>query len=176
MVISQSQLAHEWFVFHGEDNPDLLKQIETFRVSTWSTSIGAEQAARRFGRDIFDERSWHIACFDKAELIACGRLSIAATESHIPDTCSFEPYYTTMDFPIGMLNRLVVHHRYRRAGLANRINRERLVLANFQGATDLWVEVRACRTRSMNRLGFVDVGPSLDKSVPGNWRIMRRRT
>jgi hypothetical protein len=163
-------------VFKGEDDPALLKRIEKLRLEVWGELVGARLAAKRFGLDSFDYKAWHIAYIDDSDLIASGRLIIATCESGVPDLCSFRPYLGHMEYPIGILNRLFVNRTCRGRGMATCINEARIKLAHDYGVTSIWVEVQLHRAPSMERLGFFDVGPSLDKSVVGDWRIMRRNT
>ena len=163
-------------VFKGEDDPALLQRIEKFRLEVWGELVGARLAAKRFGLDSFDYQAWHIAYIEDSDLIASGRLIIATCESGVPDLCSFRPYLDQMEYPIGILNRLFVNKVFRGRGMASSINKARIKLAHDHGINSIWVEVQLHRAPSMERLGFFDVGPSLDKSVVGDWRIMRRNT
>ncbi len=159
-------------IFKGEDDPALLEQVEAFRLRVWGDLIGIRLAVKRFGLDSFDYQAWHIAYIEEDGLIASGRLIVATSQSSVPDLCSFRPYLDQMTYPIGILNRLVVDRMYRRQGMATSINRDRIKLAREHGVTSIWVEIQTNRVPSMERLGFFDVGPSLDKSVVGDWRIM----
>lgn len=162
-------------VFKGEDDAALLKRIEAFRLDVWGDLIGARLAAKRFGLDSFDYKAWHIAYIEEDSLIASGRLIIATCQSGVPDLCSFRPYLGLMEYPICILNRLLVDRMYRGRGMATSINRDRIKLSREHGVNSLWVEVQSNRVPSMKRLGFFDVGPSLDKSIVGDWRIMCRK-
>jgi len=159
-------------VFKGEDEPALLKRIEAFRLDVWGELIGTRLAVKRFGLDSFDYKAWHIAYIEEDSLIASGRIIIATCQSGVPDLCSFTPYIGLMEYPIGILNRLLVDRMYRSRGIATSINRGRIKLARGYGVAGLWVEVQSYRVPSMERLGFYDVGPSLDKAITGDWRIM----
>ena len=161
-------------VFKGEDDPALLKRIEAFRLHVWGELVGARRAAKRFGLDSFDYKAWHIAYIEEGGLVASGRLIIATCQSGVPDLCSFRPYLGLMEFPVGILNRLLVDPMYRRQGLATSINKDRIKLARDHGVAGLWVEIQSNRVLSMKRLGFFDIGPSLDKTIIGDWRIMCR--
>jgi len=138
--------------------------------------ISAKLAVKRFGLDSFDYKAWHIAYLEESGVIASGRLIIATCQSGVPDICSFRPYIDLMEYPIGILNRLLVDQMYREKSMATSINRDRIALARDHGVADLWVEIQSHRVPSLEKLGFCDVGPSLDKSIVGDWRIMRRNT
>ena len=161
-------------VFRGRDDVTLLERIEVLRLGVWSEFISTTMAIRRFGLDPFDREAWHIVYLEGDNVIASGRLIIATCQSAVPDHCSFSNYHGLMSYPSGILNRLVVDRRYRRRGMANRINRDRIRLAEDNGVRDLWIEIQSDRLSAMEQLGFSDVGPSLDESVGGQWRIMRR--
>jgi len=163
-------------VFKGGGDPALLKRIEAFRLEEWGNLIGAKLALKRFGLDSFDHKAWHIAYLEEGGVIASGRLIIATCQSDVPDICSFKPYLGVMEYPVGILNRLLVDRMCRGRGLATGINMERIGLARDHGVADLWVEVQSYRVPAMEQLDFCDVGPSLDKSIIGDWRIMRRST
>jgi len=176
VIQNEAPVIQKVVVFKGGEDPALLKRIEAFRLDGWSELITAKLAARRFGLDSFDYKAWHIAYFGEGGVIASGRLIIATHQSGVPDICSFRPYLGLMEYPIGMLNRLLVDRIYRGRGMATSINRDRIALARDHGVADLWVEIQSHRVASMEQLGFCDVGPSLDKSIIGDWRIMRRNT
>ena len=161
-------------IFKGSDNINMLREIEKFRLTVWSRVIDTKAASSRFGIDQFDHDGWHVAYQDRGNIIASGRLIIASEQAAVPDRCSFGPYVERMQFPIGVLNRLVVHGEYSGNGLGMRLNVERLELAARQGAAEVWVEVQNSRVPSMQHLGFEEVGPSQDITIVGDWRIMRR--
>jgi len=173
---NETAIMQQVVVFKGEDAPALLERIEAFRLDMWGELIGARLAVKRFGLDSFDDKAWHIAYLEEDCLVASGRLIIATCQSGVPDLCSFRPYLGLMEYPIGILNRLLVDREYRGRGMGTSINRERIKLARDHGVTGLWVEVQAHRAPSMEQLGFFEVGPSLDESIVGDWRIMRRDT
>ena len=152
----------------------MLRKIEKFGLTVWSRVIDTEAASSRFGIDQFDHDGWHVAYRDQGNIIASGRLIIASEQAAVPDLCSFGPCVERMHFPIGVLNRLVVHWEHSGNGLGRRLNVERLELAARQGAAEVWVEVQSDRVPSMQRLGFEEVGPSQDITIVGDWRIMRR--
>ncbi|MGD8674052.1 MAG: GNAT family N-acetyltransferase [Thiogranum sp.] len=161
-------------LFKGSDNIDMLREIEKFRLTVWSRVIDAKTASERFGMDQFDHAGWHVAYRDQGKIIASGRLIVVTEQAAVPDLCSFGPYVERMHFPIGILNRLVVHWEHSGNGLGRRLNVERLELAARHGAAEVWVEVQSGRVPSMQRLGFEEVGPSQDTTIVGDWRIMRR--
>jgi predicted GNAT family N-acyltransferase len=163
-------------VFRGEDDPALLERIEALRLDVWGELIGAELAVKRFGLDPFDNKAWHIAYLEEGDVVASSRLIIASCQSDVPDLCSFGPYLDLMEYPIGVLNRLLVDRMYRGRGMAPSLIRARIRLAHEHGVTDLWAESQSHTVPSMEQHGFREVGPSLDKSVVGDWRIMRRNT
>lgn len=163
-------------IFRGSDNPGMLREIEAFRLYVWSRLIDAEVAARRFSIDPFDYAGWHVVHLGKDAIIASSRLIIAAEESQVPERCSFGPYLRHMRYPMGILNRLVVHPEHSGNGLGRRLNVARIELAARQGVDAVWVEVQTCRLASMRGLGFEDMGPSQDTTIDGDWRIMRKLT
>lgn len=161
-------------IFKGADDAVLLKRVEDFRLMVWCELIDADLARRRFGLDAFDEKAWHVIYLDQNKIIACGRLVVASQREEVPDQCSFKPYLDTMRYPIGLFNRLVVDPGCQGQGLGAAINRHRIQLATDRDISNLWVEVQSNRVASMKRLGFAEMGISCDKSVEGDWRIMRR--
>lgn len=161
-------------LFKGSDNPGMLGQIEALRLYVWRRLIDTEVAYRRFAVDEFDNKAWHIAYLSEGRIIASGRVIIVAGKEDIPDLCSFAPYLEHMKLPIAVLNRLVVHPKHCRKGLGRQLYRDRIELASRKGVDDVWVEVQENRVGSMRRLGFKEVGPSQDKTIKGDWRIMRR--
>jgi len=161
-------------IFKGSDNVDMLREIETLRLNVWHRLIDAKVASRRFGIDQCDYDGWHVVHRHAGNIIASGRLIVAVDQAHVPDLCSFGPYLEGADFPIGIMNRLVVHWEHSGKGLGRRLNVERLELAARQGAREVWVEVQSHRVPSMQGLGFEEVGPSEDVTIVGDWRIMRR--
>jgi predicted GNAT family N-acyltransferase len=175
-VIQEAPVIQRVAIFKGESDPALLKRIEAFRLKVWSECIGVRLAVKRFGLDSFDYKAWHIAYLEEGSVIASGRLIMANCQSGVPDLCSFSPFLGLMEYPIGILNRLVVDRMYRGRGMATSINRDRIRLAREHGVTDLWVEIQLHRVPSMGQLGFYVVGPSQDKSIAGDWCIMRRNT
>jgi len=161
-------------VFKGSDNIGVLLEIEAFRLTVWNRLIDSKVASDRFGIDQFDYDGWHVVIRDEGDIIASGRLVIVAQEAGVPDLCSFAPYLQRMNFPIAILNRLVVQWEHAGNGIGRRLNMERIELAARQGASEVWVEVQASRVPAMQRLGFEELGPSHDKAIVGDWRIMRR--
>ena len=99
---------------------------------------------------------------------------IAKDNACIPDLCSFAPYVNSMNFPIGIMNRLVVHRDHAGNGIGKQLNLDRVALAQKQGASEIWVEIQDGRVQSMERIGFKDMGPSQDTTINGIWRIMRK--
>jgi predicted GNAT family N-acyltransferase len=174
--MNEAPVMQQLVVFKGEDDPALLERIGEFRLDVWGELVGASLAVKRFGLDSFDYKAWHVAYLDEGGVIASGRLIITTCQPDVPDLCSFRPYLGLMEYPVGILNRLVVDRKYRGMGMATSINTDRIKLARDHGVTDLWVEIQAHRAPSMKQLGFCDVGPSLDESIIGDWRIMRRNT
>lgn len=173
---NEAPVMQQVVVFKGEDDPALLERIEAFRLDVWGELVGARLAVKRFGLDSFDDKAWHIVYLEEDRLIASGRLIIATCQSGVPDPCSFRPYLDLMEYPIGIMNRLLVDRLYRGKGMATSINRDRIKLARDHGVAGLWVEVQAHRVPSMEQLGFFEVGQSLDESIVGDWRIMSRDT
>jgi len=161
-------------VFKGNDNPGMLRRIEEFRLDVWRRIIDAEVAADRFCLDPFDYDGWHVVHLDQNEIIGSGRLIIAGDHSGVPDLCSFEPYTQHVSYPMGVMNRLVVHHEYTCNGVGGQLSLERIELAREQGVVDIWVEIQGPRMSSMEQMGFQDMGPSHDTAIEGVWRIMRR--
>lgn len=166
---------NEVLIFKGEERVAMLRQIEAFRLNVWRQLIGADAATARFATERFDYTGWHIVHRSRGEIIATGRLLVVDELEQVPDLCSFAPYVKRMDFPIGFLNRLVVHPMHRRKGLGRRVNSQRLELSERLGVREVWVEVQDNRVGSMQRLGFEEVGRSHDSTISGNWRILRKR-
>ena len=163
-------------IFKGEENISMLRDIAAFRVDVWSRLIDSEVASARFGIDQFDYEGWQFVHLHGGNIIASGRLVVAAKEAQVPDLCSFKPYVQYMTFPLGILNRLTVHWGHSGKRLGSQLNLERIDLAARQGVSVLWVEVQTYRVPSMERLGFKDMGPSQDKTIDGDWRIMCKYT
>lgn len=161
-------------VFNGSDNPGMLREIEAFRFKVWKRLIDSHVASARFRIDRFDYEGWHVVYLDEGDIVASARLTIAADEAGVPDLCSFAPHVQQMSFPIGILNRLVVHWEHAGIGVGRRMNVDRIKLAARQGVSEVWVEVQTGRVASMQRLGFEELGPSQDTTITGDWRIMRR--
>jgi predicted GNAT family N-acyltransferase len=158
--------------FKGSDNPEALMQVESFRLDVWKEILDHEAASARFGLDQFDYESWHFLYLKAGNIIGCGRLIIAENEQEVPDLCSFKPYLDRMRYPMGVMNRLVVHRDYRGNGVAQNINQQRVSFSCERSVADIWIEVQAQRCQTMERFGFELMGPSLDKTIPGDWRIM----
>ena len=162
-------------IFKGRDDPEALMEVESFRLGVWEEILDHKAASERFSLDQFDYDSWHFLHMNKGCIIGCGRLIIADSELHVPDLCSFKPYLNRMRYPLGVMNRLVVHQDYRGNGVAHNINRQRVSFACERSVADIWIEVQAQRCQTMERFGFEQMGPSLDKTIPGDWRIMRNK-
>jgi len=161
-------------ILKGGDDVEMLRQIEAFRLEVWNRLVDSETAYTRFCLDRFDYDGWHIVLMNEANIIGSGRIIIASDESGVPDLCSFRPYAKSMNFPIGIMNRLVVHWQHANDGVGRQINLERVEIANNQGVSEVWVEIQVPRVASMEQLGFRDMGPSQDTSIVGVWRIMRK--
>ena len=173
---NEASFIEQPVVFKGEDDPALLKQIEALRLEVWGELVGTELAVKRFGLDPFDNKAWHVAYLDEGSVIASGRLIIATCQSDVPDLCSFGPYLDLMEYPTGFLNRLLVARMFRGRGMAPSLIRARIRLALEHGVTNLWAESQSHTVPSMEKHGFREVGPSLDKLIVGDWRVMRRNT
>jgi predicted GNAT family N-acyltransferase len=174
MVVERARTVQRVAIFRGEDEPRLLERIQNLRLDVWGQLMGGAAAARRFGQGAHDDKAWHVVYMEDGMLIAAGRLLLADTPDQVPDACSFAPYLEQMQFPCGILNRLVVSPRYQGRRLAREITLERIRCARECGAREVWVEVQAQRVSAMQRYGFVEVGRSLDETVAGDWRILRR--
>lgn len=161
-------------VFKGAEDVEMLERIEIFRLDVWSRIIDREVANKRFKLDRFDYDGWHVVYLGNGTIIGCGRLIVAQAEPDVPDLCSFKPYLGNMQFPVGIMNRLVVGEIHSSRGIGNSINVARIDLARKHDASAVWVEIQVERLAAMERLGFVDKGPSLDKTIDGDWRIMCR--
>ena len=160
-------------IIKGSEDVALLNQIEVFRIQVWAEIVGAETAIHRFSLEPSDFTSWHFVHLYEGKIIACARLTLAASILEAPDACSFGPYHCDMQFPLATLNRLVVDGNFRSKGLAAAINVERIRFAKELGVRELWVEVANKGIMSMEILGFSEVGPSADKTIQGDWKIMR---
>ena len=161
-------------VFKGSENTHLLKRIEVLRFDVWGRLIDPETAVARFALDQFDHEGWHVAYLDDDLIIASGRLMFSTDKNSVPDLCSLEPFVKQMTFPIGVLNRLVVHWEYSKNGLGTENMRDRVKLATTLGARQVWVEEQSKGISLLSQQGFQEMGPSQDKSVKGDWRIMCR--
>ena len=141
-------------VFKGDDNIEVLKQVEALRLKVWSRLINQKTATTRFGLDRFDYEAWHVVFRDGKAIIGGGRLIVAADKQGVPDLCSFKPYLDCMEYPIGVMNRLLVHWMYQRKGIAEQINLKRIELARELGLSGIWVETRTSRVAPMQNLGL----------------------
>jgi len=159
-------------VFKGRENTQLLKKIEALRFDVWCRIIDPESAVTRFSLDQFDYDGWHITYLDNDLVIASGRLMISTDRTSIPDLCSIEPFVKQMTFPVCVLNRLVVHWLYTKKGLGTENIRDRIELATTLGAKQVWIEEQSKGISLLSQMGFQEMGPSLDRSVKGDWRIM----
>ena len=165
-------MTYSHMLFKGSDKPETLMQVESFRLDVWKEVLDHEAASARFSLDQFDYESWYFLHLKAGSIIGCGRLIIAENEQEVPDLCSFKPYLECMRYPMSVMNRLVVHRDYRGNGVAHTINQQRVTLAGERSVVDIWIEVQAHRCLTMERFGFEIMGPSLDKSIPGDWQIM----
>lgn len=159
-------------IFKGSENTRLLKEIEALRFDVWGRIIDPEIAASRFSLDQYDHEGWHIAYLDNDKVITSGRLMIAIDGTSMPDLCSFEPYLELMSFPVGVLNRLVVHWQYAKKGHGTKNICDRIELATSLGAKQVWIEEQSKGVSLLSKLGFKEMGPSFDRSIDGDWRIM----
>lgn len=159
-------------VFKGSENTQLLKKIEKLRFGVWGRLIDPETAVARFALDQFDHEGWHVTYLDNDLVITSGRLMISTDKTSIPDLCSIEPFVNHMTFPIGVMNRLVVHWEYTKKGLGTENIRDRIELAATLGASQVWIEEQSKGISLLSQLGFQEMGPSQDRSVKGDWRIM----
>ena len=159
-------------VFKGSENVLLLEKIERLRFDVWARLIDPETAETRFSLDQFDYEGWHVAYFDNDQVIASGRLMIATDGKSIPDLCSFEPYVRQMNFPIGVLNRLVVHWQHTKKGLGTSNLHDRIKLAASLDVRQVWLEEQNKGISLVSQLDFQEMGSSQDKSIKGDWRIM----
>ncbi len=161
-------------IFKGLEDPALLSRIEAFRLDVWSQLVERETATARFALDRFDLDGWHAVSLSKAQIAGCGRLSPVDNAGALPDLCSFQPYTACMQYPLAVLNRLVVHPAHRGNGLARKLTLARIELARARALCEVWVEIDSPRVGAMQRLGFQDMGPSQDASIKGRWRILRK--
>jgi len=165
-------MMSSFVIFKGSDDAEALTEVESFRLDVWKEILGSEAASVRFGLDQFDYDGWHFLHIKAGHITGSGRLLIAESELEVPDLCSFKPYLEYMQYPMGIMNRLVVHKDYRGNGVAHNLNQQRISFACDRSVAEIWIEVQAQRCKPMERFGFEEIGPSLDKTIPGDWRIM----
>lgn len=168
MVINQG------LIFRGKEDDAMLFKVERLRQTVWRSLVNERAVKKRFALDKFDQIASHIAIVVDNEVVGSGRVIPVRSVADVPDQCSFGDFVGQMNFPIAVMNRLVVHSDYQRMGLSHQINQDRIDLARQFGVLEIWVEVAEERVSSMLKIGFQDMGSSFDKSIPGNWRILRK--
>ena len=159
----------------GEDAPELLASVHELRIAAWEPIIGRSDALERFGLDEHDNRSWHCVLEDDTgeKLVAGGRLTVCGDLEALPESASFEPFADQMSLPLGVAGRLVVHPDHQNRGLAERIITTRLDLARDLELVEVWSETRREQVHGFVRHGYGVVGSSSDRSVVGDWEILR---
>lgn len=158
----------------GDENLKLLNEIKAFRLKVWSEVIGIEKAKLRFGVEVDaqDLRAWHCVKYDDQKMIASQAFNVANNQQELADYCSYEKYVEMMRFPLAITNRLVIDSNNRHTGLREEFYNLCLEKANKLGLLELWAESQQERTQFHSRNNYKDMGPSSDKSIEGDWRIL----
>lgn len=156
----------------GSD-PVELAAIDVLRNAAWGPIVGDHEAAARFGIDEHDRDAWHCVVHHGTELVAAGRLTAHDDCDQLPEAASFGPYRSHMHPPFGLGSRIVVHPDHRGRGFAEMIIADRLALAADLGLVEVWSETRRVHHPGMTRHGYEHIGPSVDRSVPGEWVVLR---
>lgn len=160
-----------------DEDPDLMAAILDLRVAAWEPIVGRAIATERFGFDVFDHRSHHLVIPGPSggPPVAAGRLTPCEQLGDLPDPTSFAPFSDEMIPPLAFAGRLVVHPDHSGEGLAEQIIIARLAAARDLQFHEVWSETRRDQVLGFVRHGYQPMGPSADRSVVGEWEIMRAR-
>jgi predicted GNAT family N-acyltransferase len=150
-----------------------LKEIELLRLMAWSPIIGRDLACKRFSIDSLDREAWHVGVKRDGRLVACGRLSFHKNAVLVPDKGSFARVPDGFRFPCCIMNRLVVDPECRGEGLSKTVVDVRVDLSRRLGAQEVWIEAQSYRKAQLQKHGFETVCKSGDKTISGDWWILR---
>ena len=161
----------------GDENLKLLNEVKAFRLKIWSELIGIEKAKLRFGVEIDAEdlRAWHCVKYDNQKIIASQAFNVTNNQEELVDFCSYERYVKIMRFPLAITNRLVIDSNNKQMGLREEFYNLCLKKAKKLRLLELWGESRQERTQFHSRNNYKDMGPSSDKSIDGDWRILVKK-
>ncbi len=143
-------------------DPEILRQIYRLRVEAWIPN-GIER--EKFPGDEFrddDEENpvyQHWAVMNQGMVLAAGRVSIHPTIEDAPAGDLFKYLDFEQVPPFGKINRLVVHPKARRHGLARKLDHVRLEIARAAGARTIlatWARPTGeARYRMLEGQGFI---------------------
>jgi len=151
-------------------------EIEALRVTAWAGSVQDRSLLGRFSFDHFDLTGRHRLIRDRNGcLIAASRLCVIAGGEPPPDVIGFKPVLHRIRYPALFLNRSVVHPACRRQGLWRQMIRQNLVAARQLKPVEIWSESAGSRVSYLLKLGFEEVCPSADTTIPGKFVLLRYR-
>ncbi|MBN9519331.1 GNAT family N-acetyltransferase [bacterium] len=148
-------------------NRRLLESLGRLRVLAWASELPAIASRTECYLDDFELMSRHWCIFHEGEPVAAARLSIHQRIGDVPDAAVYRDVFVSPPpSPIGSINRLVTHPRFRGRGLSRKLDEVRIRAATDAGCRCVIGATPSgeSRVRAMTELGFRPVGePVLDE-------------
>ena len=165
----------EYSFFKGSDNIELLNEIECFRIRVWAEKLTLAKATERFGLIEDDLKTIHCVKFDGNKIIGVAGLTIANNSREITDLCSYAPYLQQMCYPMAIMSRRIVDKKYRKQNIGSQLVLARIQKAKQLKMKEVWGEILVEYKHFLIQKRFEDMGKSADKSIDGDWRIVRKK-
>ena len=158
---------------------NLLKTISKFRVDIWNheNSEFCQVLGCDYMFEGLDFSSEHYVIIAEGKLAAAARLSFHSKLETIPDWQSFANMHQLLRFPVGSINRMVVHPDFRGRGFSKILTSIRLKRCLEAGMKSITCLAIGDRKNSLINVGFNHYGvaekrAAVDHAIPSEMNIM----
>lgn len=132
-----------------------LESVFALRSAVWADfASDLERVPAWLMRDGFDASAVHWGAFSGNELVGAARLSRVATLAALRTHEMYSSLLLRPEFPLCIMERLVVRRDFAGQGIARRLDRHRIERARSLGAREILVGVPHRRVSRLLELGF----------------------
>ncbi|NRA46506.1 MAG: GNAT family N-acetyltransferase [Oligoflexales bacterium] len=161
------------------NDSNFLKTISKFRVDIWNYENS--EFCNVLGCDYMfeglDFNSEHYVIIAEGKLAAAARLSFHSKLETIPDWNAFSNLHQLLQFPVGSINRMVVHPEFRGRGFSKILTAIRLKRCLDSGMRSIACLAIGSRKETLINAGFNYYGiaekhAAIDHAIPNEMNIM----
>ena len=158
---------------------NFLKTISKFRVDIWNyeNSEFCDVLGCDYMFEGLDFSSEHYVVISEGRLAAAARLSFHSKFETIPDWNTFSNLHQLLRFPVGAINRMVVHPDFRGRGFSKILTAIRLKRCQEEGMKSVACLAIGNRKKTLLKAGFCFYGIAekhneIDHAIPNEMNIM----